>query len=456
MNDFYRIHLRSIARRRREYLGYIIATSLAVSTFFSFGFFMMHPTIYDYIKTDYASAISQLFIIGQIGVGLFAIFFVLFFQRFLLRLRGKELGLLTTLGMPPRRLGYMMCLESAIQTSAGLLIGFVVSIAQTAGLLWLMAHVLNLTQLPFVLNPWAILYGVTFFIGLFSLNLWLTARYSRKTTPKALLTSQKRSQRKLVISKFQTGLGFASLTVGYCLALGFKEWGSGISSMNVLPSAVLISVGTYLLFSQGLVLMLRYGRKYAKSGYTFLSMSRISYRMADFARILTLVSLLGAGTLTLIGIALGVITHIKQMASSTAEYQQMMQLVSLVLFVFFFIGILFFIAAVSTLYVKLFTQVDEDRAQARSLGRLGVSSGSFQGMIWRELALLVAMPVIVAIAHACVAMGEFTTKVAPAQLSQGDAWRYFAALVGGFILVFFIFYLFAGIAYGKAIRKQRM
>jgi hypothetical protein len=72
-----------------------------VATFFSFGFVVLHPNLRQEQLPD---VVVQLLLIGQIGVALFALFFVSFFHRFLLRLRAAEFGLLLTLGMSPRQL----------------------------------------------------------------------------------------------------------------------------------------------------------------------------------------------------------------------------------------------------------------------------------------------------------------------------------------------------------------
>ena len=94
--------LRITYRSLRRYLGYILASAIAVATFSAFGLLAFHPAVNREALPD---VVVQVLVLGQIGVALFAVFFVTFFHRLLLRLRGVELGLLLTLGMSPRQLG---------------------------------------------------------------------------------------------------------------------------------------------------------------------------------------------------------------------------------------------------------------------------------------------------------------------------------------------------------------
>jgi hypothetical protein len=454
MFNLYKLLLLAALRRSRQYVGYTIAVTLAVSTFFSFGFFMAHPSLRGIMTGDYANAMTQLFVIGQVGVAIFAGFFVVFFQRFLLRLRSQELSLLNSLGMTPSQLGRLVCMELLCISLIGLISGLILSFVQTTVLLLIMNKLLDLEALSASFSSSAIVTGMTFFGLLFASNIWLTWRYIHRSSAKDLSIGQKASQRPLMkLSKLKALAGIVALSLGYTLALGFQGGSDGTNSINIFPVAIFVSVGTYLFFGQALAAILSIVRRRTASGYIFLSASRLSYRIQDFSRIFTLVALLCAGALTLIGVALGIITQIQQQASSPEEHRLMLQFVSLVLFVFFFIGLLFFVAAASTLYVKLFTQLDEDRLQARSLERLGISAQAFQSMVWRELAVMIFMPAVVAIVHATVAMAEFTTKVAPAGLSNDRAWLYFILLLGLFLMIFIVFYIMAGVAYGRQVRK---
>ncbi|HEB7549583.1 TPA: ABC transporter permease YxdM, partial [Campylobacter coli] len=60
-------------------------------------------------------------------------------------------------------------------------------------------------------------------------------------------------------------------------------------------------------------------------------------------------------------------------ASKAGTYYDTVQLPSLSLFIGLFIAIVFFVAAASFLYFRLFTDLDEDRERYRSLAKIGLS-----------------------------------------------------------------------------------
>ena len=420
--------LHNVTRSRRQYFGYVSASAFAVATFFSFGFFLLHPTLQAKLSSDVSSALAQLLLVGQIGVAIFAVFFVLFFHRFLLRLRAHEFGLWTILGISPRQLQRMVRIESVFLATIAITIGLLLSFVETAVLFHILNRPLDIPALDLRFEPAAIYYGLAFFTALFGVDAYTSAHSLRKLTPKILLNTTKTGQGSVRISRWRLVVGVGAIIVSYALALGFQGASAGVSSANILPIVILISIGTYFVINQGLVFVLTHMRKKALSGLALISVSRLTHRVRDFAKVLTVVSLLQAGVLTLIGVALGIFSHLHQMATSDNELRMFIQLFSIVMFVFLFLAFLFFGAALSTLWAKLFTQVDEDRHQFRGLQRIGLSHNETRSIIKRELAVLFLVPTIIAVLHATVAMGEFTTKIAPKDLSNQDTWIYFGYL----------------------------
>ncbi len=450
-----RVILHNIVRSRRQYLGYLSATTLAVATFFSFGFFLFHPTLQAQLSGDVSSALSQLLLIGQIGVGLFAIFFVLFFHRFLLRLRAREFGLWLTLGISPRLLQRMVRIESVFLAILALTAGLLAGIGETSILFHVIAKPLNLPELKMQLAPAAFLYGIGFFIVLFGFDAWSSARSLRNLTPKKLMTQSQTSQGTVAVSRWKLLAGVAAIVVGYALALGFQNGQAGTQSVNMLPIVLFVGIGTYLLFSQGLTTVLASVRRKTSHGLTLISTSRLTHRVRDFARVLTVVSLLQAGVLTLTGVALAVLSHLQQLATSPAELHMFMQLFAVVLFVFLFLAFLFFVAALSTLWAKLFTQIDEDRRQFAGLRRIGLSPKEAKHIVSRELAVLFLAPAALAVTHATVAMGEFTTKVAPKNVSEHTAWLYFGCICSAYLLLLLAYFVLARARYHKSLQAAR-
>lgn len=428
--------LRTMYRNRRRYIGYLLAATIAVATFFTFGFVARHP---DLSRADLPDVVLQLLLIGQIGVALFALFFVVFFHRFLLRLRGNEFGLLLTLGMSPRQLAVTIWIESlALAAIAGVL-GVLLSLLATYGLILGLSRLLGIPPLPMVFAPSALIAGCGFFGFLFVVDAALSARRMRSYTPKQLLvTTRIRQSGSVSLPRIVGGLG--CLGVAYTLALVVSA-NEVLGTASMLPIVVLCAIGTYVLFSQTLVLLLTRLRRRAVSGLVLLITSRLAHRVLDYARILTVVTLLSAGVLTLMSVMTGSLAYIRQTATSAAEYQALVQIVAVALFVSFFLSSLCFIAAASTLYVKVFTQIDEDRRQFAQLRRIGLSRRGLGLLLFGEFVLLFFAPVLIAIVHSTVAIGEVTLHIIPdaATAAIRGTWLAYASVVVGYLAIFTLY-----------------
>lgn len=426
--------LRNMYRNRRRYIGYLLASTIAVATFWAFGFFALHP---DLRVQQLPDVVVQLLLIGQIGVALFAVFFVTFFHRFLLRLRGTEFGLLLTLGMSPSQLATMVWIESLALAAVAVVIGLLLSVAETYLLINGLSRVLNILPLRMTFAPRAVFSGVAFFGLLFVVDAALSARLTRTLTPKQLLITARVPQPAPAVSIRRVTTGLLCLVVAYTLALVVSS-NEVAGTASMLPIVVLCAIGTYILFSQTLVLILTALRKRTTSGVVLISASRLIHRVLDYARILTVVALLSAGVLTLMSVVTGSLAYIQQQAASPDDYQAMLQIVAVTLFVSFFLSVLCFFAAASTLYVKVFTQLDQDRGQWARLRRIGLGQRGFNMLLLAEFAVLFFAPVLVAIMHSAVAIGEVTLYIIPngATAAVRGTWLAYAAVVGAYLAIF--------------------
>lgn len=419
--------LKNTYRTKRSFVGYLLASTIAIALFFCFGFISLHPEL---ARQGMPDVLVQLILLGQIGVALFAIFFVIFFHRFLLRGRGKEFGLLLTLGIPPQQLARGIWIESLILGAIAGVGGLLVGTGGTYALIPTLSQLLGTPPLAITFAPMAVLYGCSFFAVLFVIDAWLCARFVRVQTPKQLLLAPCVPQKQPPRSLLQTLTGFACLVVAYTLALVVSAY-EIVGTASMLPIVVLCSTGTYLLFSQVLALVLAVLRKRPVSGLVLLSISRLLSRVLDYARILTVVSLLSAGVLTLLAVVVGSLAYIRERATSPSDYQTMLQIVAVALFISFFLCVLCGIAAASTLYLKVFTQLEDDRRQFARLRRIGVSKRGFDRMILAEFALVFLAPLLVAVVHSAVAIGEVTLHLIPDSATGAvmGTWHAYALVV---------------------------
>ncbi|WP_232697971.1 ABC transporter permease [Brevibacillus daliensis] len=126
-----------------------------------------------------------------------------------------------------------------------------------------------------------------------------------------------------------------------------------------------------------------------------------------------------------------------------------MQISALTFFVGFLICILFFLAAGSLLYFRLFTELQEDRQQYNMLSKIGVSAKEINRIVRRQIAFIFYAPCIVGIIHAVFAFIAIGTV-----LSDTSVWGTFLLVIGIFLGLQTIYYLIAKHTYKKVLLPE--
>lgn len=112
------------------------------------------------------------------------------------------------------------------------------------------------------------------------------------------------------------------------------------------------------------------------------------------------------------------------------------QIGSLTLFIGVFVSLLFFIAAGSMIYFKLFTELDEDYAQLQALKRMGVTDQEMKNMMTFQIAIIFFVPFIIGAIHAL-----FAFKMLNNIQVFGMIWGYGGIVIGIFFLMQLVYFL---------------
>ncbi|GIO07882.1 ABC transporter permease [Brevibacillus reuszeri] len=84
-------------------------------------------------------------------------------------------------------------------------------------------------------------------------------------------------------------------------------------------------------------------------------------------------------------------------------YRQLKQMANTLLFIGLFVGVLFFVAAASFLYFRLYTDLENDKRQYGAISKIGLSDRELSKIVTTQIALLFFVPIVVAIVHSVVA-----------------------------------------------------
>ncbi|WP_163852990.1 ABC transporter permease [Paenibacillus elgii] len=299
--NFRQLALKNIQGNWHRYVAFFLSSAFSVMVFYMFGSFIYHPEIANgNIKA--ASMVKQVLFACQILIVIFSFFFVLYASFAFLKTRKKEFGLLTLFGMTRSQICRLMFYE---QMMIGLLsIGVGIGTGMLFSKLFFLA-IARLLQIDspirFVVPSQALLQTVIGFLALF-LAMTLFAMFSvGRSQIIALLRAAKRPKKPPVASPWLTVLAVVCLGGGYYLAFTTSL---RLILHLMLPIIFLTVLGTYFLFTQASVAMIR--RLQRMTGFYYnrtnmIAVSQLAFKMKDNARTLFVVSVLSAVILTASG-----------------------------------------------------------------------------------------------------------------------------------------------------------
>ncbi|MFD0590745.1 FtsX-like permease family protein [Paenibacillus sp. GCM10027627] len=133
--------------------------------------------------------------------------------------------------------------------------------------------------------------------------------------------------------------------------------------------------------------------------------------------------------------------------SRVERFAETNEMVALTLFIGMFISLLFFIAAGSMIYFKLFTEIQEDQAQFKGLSRIGMTRKEIRRTVVSQIAIIFFIPCIVGISHALFAMASLDN------LMQTSNWMYSFVVIGIYVFMQTVYFLLASRSYMKSMLR---
>lgn len=316
--NFRQFAFKNVIRNKRLYIAYFLSSMFTVMVFFVFAMFAFHPIFMSgSIRWE---ALYGMGIAGGI-IYIFSFFFVLYSMSSFLKSRKREFGLLMMQGMSTRQIRLMVFLENLligfIATISGILIGLVFSKA----ILLLAENVLVIDeQLDFYFPLLAI--GVTFvsFLVLFFFISVFVSFILRTNKLIDLIKDDKRSKGEPKASVALSFIALILLIGGYGTALYVK--GTGVI-LAMLPVILVVIVGTYLLFTQLSVFIIRRLKRNKRIFWrktNMLLFSDLSFRMKDNARTFFMVAIISTVAFSAIGTLYGFQSYVNKGLNGLTPY----------------------------------------------------------------------------------------------------------------------------------------
>ena len=303
---FSRLAKQNIRNNKSAYIPYMITCIFCVAMIYMMEFLRDCPTLDQAVRQ--ADEVRMIVFTGEIVVEIFCIIFLIYSNSFLMKRRQKEIGLYNILGLERNHIGIVMFLETII-TSIGSLAGGIAAgiIGSKLALLLL----LKLLHIPSVLGFYISVKGIftcLFMFGIvFLMILFLNLAKIHLSRPVELLRGNNTGEKEPVAKWLMALIGFICLGAGYYLAVTTE---SPIKAITIfLLAVILVMAGTYLLFTAGSIVILKFLRRrksfYYRTG-NFISISGMLYRMKQNAIGLASICILSTGVLLMISMTVSI------------------------------------------------------------------------------------------------------------------------------------------------------
>ncbi len=313
----------NVIRNKRLYAAYFLSSLFTVMVFFTFSIFANHPAL---SGSDMSSVVRKGMSISAGIIYVFSFFFVLYSMSSFLQSRKREFGLLMIQGMSMKQIRLMVFLENMLIGLFATLGGILLGVVFAKGILLLAENVLIIeSALPFYFPSQAIVSTfVSFIVLFFCISLFVTYVLRSKKLVE-LIKGNKMSKGEPKANLLLTLLAVFLLGIGYAVALLAK---GTLVVIVMLPVIIVVTIGTYLLFTQLSVYTIRKLKK-KDSVFWFktnmLLFSDLAFRMKDNARTFFMVAMVSTVAFCAIGSLFGFQTvltsSIKNIHAATFSYQ---------------------------------------------------------------------------------------------------------------------------------------
>ncbi|MGU3351333.1 FtsX-like permease family protein [Bacillus sp. M5A3_1b] len=303
---FWQFAFKNVTRNARAYFAYFVSSAFSIAIFFSFAVYLFHPKLH---MTGVNAALNILMTISEVVIVFFSFFFLLYSIGTFLKVRKKQFGILTVLGISQKQLKRLVFLENMLIGVLSIFFGIQLGLVFSQFFLLVTAKITHVPGLYLYWPTSAIILTMIIFLGLFILVSSFTPMLIRTRKAVRLLkegTKQKERKASVLISLF----GATCLISGYVLAanpLYFISLGDvigilyAVTSIFVIPS--LVAAGTYFFFSQISFLFIRIlktRRKFYMKRINMLWISDLAARIRTNINMLFIVAMLSTLAFTMI------------------------------------------------------------------------------------------------------------------------------------------------------------
>ncbi|SFQ88452.1 putative ABC transport system permease protein [Bacillus mycoides] len=307
---FQRFAFNNIIRSKRTYAAHFLSSSFSVMVFFTYSLLLFHPDL----QGELASTSKTMSLLGTMGMQIsqylifvFSFFFLLYSVSSFLKTRKKEFGILIMHGMTPAQLNKLIFLENMLIGVASITFGILIGLIFSKLNLLASENILAIDKgLPFYVPIKAVFTTIGAFLILFLVISLFTSKMVKANKLIDLMKSEEKPKPEPKASKVLAFLSVLLIGLGYGCVFYFVLERNFIMPY-LLGGVVFVVIGTYFLFSQLSVYVIRVLKKKDTVFFNktnLLTISELAYRMKDNATMFFMLAIVSAVAFTGIGTCL--------------------------------------------------------------------------------------------------------------------------------------------------------
>jgi ABC-type antimicrobial peptide transport system permease subunit len=295
----------NIRRNRRTFYPYILTTAIISGVFLLIGGLLFSGGLKNLPTGGTAIGV---FAFGLVVFAIFAFFFMVYINNFIVGRRKKEFGLYGILGLERRHVGRVLVWENFITLGIGVLLGAVIALVFGRLLFLILLKMIHaVAGSVFSIAPVAYIATLVLFFAVFVVTSLLNLRQVRLSSPIQLINSEKRGEKDSKLIVPLTVFGMLCLIAAYYYAWSIIMPGVALGVFFLL--AILVIIATNILFTSGSIVALKALRANRKLYYkprNFIAIGGMFQRMRQNAKSLATICILStmlivtvSGTLSL-------------------------------------------------------------------------------------------------------------------------------------------------------------
>lgn len=253
-NAFYaKLALANIRRDKRTYVPHIIATAVISGVYLLIAGLMFS---YGLANLTSGKTTQAMFSFGMVVFSIFAFFFMLYVNNFLIGRRKREFGLYAVLGLEKRHVGRVLRWENLFTLGLGLILGIVCALIFGQLAFWILLKLIDCADgSRFVIGARAYAMTLVFFGGIFIVTSVYNTLRVRIANPMELIRAPKKGEKDSKMLWPLAILGVIMLAGAYIVA--WKIDNSAVALGIFFPLVIVVIIATYIVMEYGSIAFLR-------------------------------------------------------------------------------------------------------------------------------------------------------------------------------------------------------